>query len=183
MPVSIDLTGKRFNRWTVLRFMAVESGKSRWLCRCDCGAERKVAGTMLTRNRSKSCGCWRAEAMGNTARRHGKTYSPTWKSWQAMHARCNYQCVNGYERYGGRGISVCERWKVFENFLADMGERPEGMTLDRIDSNRNYEPGNCKWSTRSEQQRNRRPWRRRTRAEIALSKAAEHGCYIPDANE
>lgn len=82
--------------------------------------------------------------------------SPTYRAWESMLGRCERPSAGGYEFYGGRGIAVCERWHKFENFLADMGERPDGMTLDREESNGNYEPGNCRWATRKVQNRNRR---------------------------
>lgn len=82
--------------------------------------------------------------------------TPTYYSWRAMRARCKYACVRDYRLYGGRGIRVCERWEDFVNFLADMGERPEGATLDRIDGDSNYEPSNCRWATPLEQRHNRR---------------------------
>lgn len=82
--------------------------------------------------------------------------TPTWNSWQAMLARCYRPVCNGYKNYGGRGITVCERWHSFENFYADMGDRPKGKTLDRLDVNGNYEPGNCRWATPTEQRANTR---------------------------
>lgn len=119
-----------------------------WKCRCDCGNYHEVEARFF--NVIKSCGCSKYTSFG-----HSKERTPTYYSWEAMKTRCLNEKSKDYSRYGGRGIMVCERWMVFENFLADMGIRPEGKTLDRIDGNGHYEPDNCKWSTYLEQRYNR----------------------------
>ena len=99
---------------------------------------------------------------GHTGKVNGKVWiSPTYSSWCSMKGRCRYSCVRSFEHYGGRGIKVCDRWQVFDNFLEDMGERPEGKTLDRIDPNGDYQPGNVRWATAQEQRGNRREAQRR----------------------
>lgn len=144
----IDLTGQRLGRLTVLHRV---TGKG-WLCRCDCGAEKIVTSTAV-----KSCGCLKSEMISRRNRTHGRTGTPEHNSWLAMRQRCYYRQHKDYSRYGGRGIKVCAKWRDdFEAFLADVGARPSPQhTIDRIDGNGDYEPGNVRWSNAYVQSGNR----------------------------
>jgi hypothetical protein len=151
----IDLTGQRFGRLVVLARGAnvIVCGCSRvtWLCLCDCGKEKPVFGAHLRNGDAKSCACG---LLGFT---HGKSRTPEYLAWQSLNYRCNNPNNASFPDYGGRGISVCERWSDFPNFLSDMGTRPSPLhSLDRIDNDGNYEPSNCRWATAQEQQRNKR---------------------------
>lgn len=142
--------GYQYGRLTV-----IEARQDDIRCLCSCGTEHLVK--RLAWGRIASCGCGRREWAASLNSTHGMTGTPAYISWQAMIQRCANPKAPDYARYGGRGITVCEQWRDFEAFYADMGERPADRTLDRIDVNGNYGPGNCQWATVTEQNLNRRP--------------------------
>lgn len=164
MPTTCkDFTGVRFGRLTAIRW--VSSRPTRWLCRCDCGNEKAINVEVLKKGKAQSCGCLRSEVLAKLRHRHGFCASRSegernpkriYSVWCAMLRRCNNPHCRDYPNYGGRGIKVCDRWMEFTNFLADMGETEKGLTLDRIEVDGNYEPGNCRWVSRKDQCRNMR---------------------------
>jgi hypothetical protein len=160
-----DLTGMRFGRLTALRYShTAQSGYAYWRTLCDCGVELTVHGGNLRRGFSRSCGCLQREIHrerltihGQSPCRGGLKPTRTYNSWQSMNQRCTNPKVPNFKFYGGLGVRVVERWRSFENFLADMGERPAGKTLDRWpDPAGDYGQGNCRWATAKEQRINRR---------------------------
>jgi hypothetical protein len=159
--VPVDLSGERYGRLVVVRCVGkTRRGNRVWLCRCDCGKEVAVAAGDLRRKRgpTKSCGCFIREVTSRREATHRRSKTGEYAVWSMMKQRCFNPAATGFANYGGRGITVCARWREsFEAFLADMGVRPSpSHELDRIDNDGHYEPGNVRWAMPKAQGRNRR---------------------------
>ena len=146
-PWKIDISGQTFGRWTVLE----RAYGATWRCRCECGTERVVTGSSLKLGTSPSCGC----LSRNRVTKHGMEGTVIYNTWAQMLARCNNPKSISYKYYGAKGIKVCERWNDFRNFYADMGDKPEGKSLNRLDSSKGYEPGNVEWADWKRQNRHK----------------------------
>lgn len=146
---AIDATGMKSGKLTIMRRVGSSpGGQALWEASCECGGRTVVLGSDVSRGRaSQSCGC--------APFQHGHSRSSTYESWHAMTQRCGNRKSKDYPRWGGRGIKVCDRWRDFRNFLADMGERPDRHSIDRIDGTKGYEPGNCRWASHEVQQNNK----------------------------
>lgn len=152
-----ETINKIFKRWTVLSFVGRDKdGGAIVLCRCCCGVSKNVRVASLISGKSTSCGCLQKEIVRARSTKHGKSRTRTYRIWQHILDRCCNENCAAFKYYGGRGITVCERWTKFENFLEDMGECPPSKSIDRIDNNDGYKKNNCRWTTQAEQCRNTR---------------------------
>lgn len=152
------MIGNKFGRLTIIDSAdRASNGKLRWLCRCDCGNEKIIRWSNLKNGTTQSCGCLMIERVKQSNTRHGGYDSVEYHSWRQMMQRCYDRGCKDYPRYGGRGITVCEEWKrSFASFLASVGKKPSpNLTIERSDNNGNYQPGNVRWATVADQNKNR----------------------------
>lgn len=160
-----DLTGQKFGRLTVVNYYGSDkNGRALWLCKCDCGNIKVIRGNSLLSKLTVSCGCYNKEHAKKIHSKHNMSDSKLYKVWHGMKTRCYNKNFMYYYNYGGRGITICDEWKndfkIFYNWAIKNGYK-EGLTIDRINNDGNYEPNNCRWITRAEQNRNQRKTKRK----------------------
>jgi len=152
-----DLTGRAFDRLVVVKLFCLDkNNKCVWACRCSCGKTKNILANSLVSGKTKSCGCFQKEQARKLSTTHGMRGHPLYTTWALMKSRCNKKNNADYGNYGERGVSVCREWKDFSVFVKDVGERPNGTSLDRIDNDGNYCPENVRWATQKQQCRNSR---------------------------
>lgn len=177
MPKVREMIGKVFGRLTPILECGQNSSKQyRYLCVCDCGESKVVTGSLLAQGKVLSCGCLKREMMVARNTKHNGCGTSTYETWQGMKSRCTNKSQAAYANYGGRGIGFDPAWADFAAFVADMGERPDGCTLERIDNDKGYSKDNCKWATNAEQSRN-------TRQNVNLTFNGKTQCMTDWANE
>lgn len=178
-----DLTGRKFGNLTAVKFVERRAGKTVWQWLCDCGRTKEAWASHVKEGRVKSCGCANLVARRSKPDWHGMTGSPEHRTWTNMHTRCGNPNSDDFANYGGRGIKVCDSWADFKKFYADMGGRPEGTTIDRIDGNGNYEPTNCRWADKKTQVDNRSisVWIEHDGRRMVLADWARHFGVSPNA--
>jgi hypothetical protein len=154
---AVNRIGQVYGRLTVRELVPKKDGSRKlvWLCDCECGGTKEVVSSELSLGRVRSCGCLIRETASTSHTTHGKSKTRIYYVWYSMMKRCYNETRPGFEHYGGRGIKVCDAWQSFENFYRDMGDQPEGLSLDRIDNDRDYCPENCRWATKKQQCENR----------------------------
>jgi hypothetical protein len=159
VPNKIDITNKRFGRLVALRVDdKTKYGQMKWLCKCDCGNEKSIIMSSLTKGRTFSCGCYHRDTRATCSIKHGMSKTPEYTAWQAVITRATNKNFIGAKNYSKRGIGVCARWlNSFDNFIKDMGKRPSpNHSIERVNNDKGYYPSNCVWATRDVQNRNKR---------------------------
>lgn len=153
----IEMVGKKYNMLTVLLDVGYSHGQQSYLCECDCGNKKVITGQRIRNEETKSCGCLSKNLTKVRNRKHGKTGTAIYRTWSNIKNRCRNTNHRNYKDYGGRGVDMCDAWfNSFEQFYKDVGDIPEGMSLDRINNDKGYFKENCRWATKAEQSKNRR---------------------------
>lgn len=171
-----QIIGLKFGRLTALHEVGKGNRGYIYLFQCDCGNKKELSGSIVKTGKTVSCGCVRSETIRAKNFVHGLVHTGAYQSWQAMKSRCTNPNQKAYKRYGGAGLSFEKSWELFENFVKDMGERPSGMTLDRIDNLKGYSKENCRWATVNEQNRN-------TKQNVFITHNGKTMCMKDWANE